>query len=242
MNTDFQLLSDLHLDMHKDAGVSFLNSIPVASDILVIPGDVAECASLEATLRFFCARWKDTIFCAGNHEYYSTKAKSDVDKVLTNVKADFPNFHWLNKSSVTLGGVTFHGATLWFPNKPDHYLYRYDVADFQYIPGFEPWVYNEHTAAVKYFRKNVKEGDVLITHHLPSEACVSPRFRGDPLNRFFVGEIDTILRENKPAVSAFGHTHDPIDIKLFDTRVICNPLGYPREGGYGFQPACVVTV
>jgi Icc-related predicted phosphoesterase len=33
----------------------------------------------------------------------------------------------------------------------------------------------------------------------------------------------------RPALWLHGHTHGSCDYKLGDTRVVCNPMGYPGE-------------
>ena len=52
---------------------------------------------------------------------------------------------------------------------------------------------------------------------------------GSPLNRFFVCEMDDVIEKTKPKYFFHGHTHSKIDYQLFNTKVICNPHGYPDE-------------
>lgn len=226
---NFQLISDLHTDTYYNNLNLFIDSLEVVSDILVIAGDVSECSSLRSSLIPFINKWKYVVYVTGNHEYYQTSDKKQVDIVLYDLMYQYANFHWLNKSSVMLNGIMFHGATLWFFNRIDQDLYKRYIGDFHYIPNFEPWVYDEHQLTIDFFKSSVQKGDVIVTHHMPSEICVSPKYKGSSLNRFFVGHIDNILKTNEPAVAAFGHTHDFIDIQIYNTRAVCNPRGYPGE-------------
>ena len=40
---------------------------------------------------------------------------------------------------------------------------------------------------------------------------------------------DFIHRNNHIKLWVHGHTHSPSDYMVGDTRVVCNPLGYPGE-------------
>ena len=50
------------------------------------------------------------------------------------------------------------------------------MSDFSVIRDFQSWVYEENARAVTFFRRELREGDVVVTHHLPS-FCVG----GSPL-------------------------------------------------------------
>jgi hypothetical protein len=72
---------------------------------------------------------------------------------------------------------------------------------------------------------------VVVTHHLPSQRCVAPQWAGHPLNPFFVCELDALIQERRPAIWIHGHTHDSVDVRVGETRILCNPFGYPRTCG-----------
>jgi predicted phosphodiesterase len=44
-----------------------------------------------------------------------------------------------------------------------------------------------------------------------------------------------------PKLIVHGHTHDPCDYMIGETRVICNPRGYPAEHPWyeNYQPKIV---
>ena len=70
---------------------------------------------------------------------------------------------------------------------------------------------------------------VVVTHHMPSYRLCHPRF-GNEINGGFASNSDALLIGDKaPNVWIHGHTHDTIDMKLHDTRIVCNPRGYVRE-------------
>jgi hypothetical protein len=72
--------------------------------------------------------------------------------------------------------------------------------------------------------------------------CVSAQYKGSPLNPFFVCDVENIIYERTPKLWIHGHTHDSVDLKLGDTRIVCNPIGYPHERNPAFDPMKVIEV
>lgn len=71
----------------------------------------------------------------------------------------------------------------------------------------------------------------MVTHHLPSHRSTAARFVRSPLNRFFVCDVEPLIVDRQPRLWVHGHTHAAMDYRIGATRVVCNPLGYPGEGG-----------
>jgi hypothetical protein len=92
-----------------------------------------------------------------------------------------------------------------------------------------------HRTSLKWLREQLQLANdrgrkpVVITHHLPSERSVSPRFAKDDLTPAFASHLDDLL----PLAQLWihGHTHDSMDYLVqaegHETRVVCNPRGYP---------------
>jgi Icc-related predicted phosphoesterase len=88
---------------------------------------------------------------------------------------------------------------------------------------------------------NIFEGDVVVTHHLPSERLISPKFRANDLNRFYVCPMDFTLERKNPKAWVFGHTHDSAKMKIGKTSMICNPYGYyDQEVNPKFNPSLTI--
>ena len=92
---------------------------------------------------------------------------------------------------------------------------------------------------------------VVVTHHLPSERSVAPRFAKDELTPAFASHLDDLLPFAQLWIH--GHTHDSIDYVLeaegHRTRVVCNPRGYPLSTGgtsvfenQSFNPALLLEI
>jgi Icc-related predicted phosphoesterase len=222
-----RLISDLHIDHDSDGGIGYIDSLPVDADVLVVAGDVANSIqrAIEA-LMAICARWspRPVLYVPGNHEYYSGGNTGCNLLGLDDLCRAASNLHPLNLRSVTIDNRTFHGATLWYP-KP----VSYNWSDFTHINGLAYWIEDAWRDSREFLKTNVKKGDIVVTHTLPSTACVAPRYAGDPDNRYFVGHCDDIILKQQPAYWLFGHTHDSNTLRVEETLCISAPRGYPSE-------------
>jgi len=229
-----RILSDLHLEfMTAEARKAFTESVPVDCDVLVLAGDVDTGASLLGTLETFAARFRHVVYVLGNHEFYGTAVTARLDALQSWRRPE--NFHWLENSSVVLDGQRFIGCSLWFPHTPDADTGA--LSDFWQIRDFVPWVYERNRESVAFLEASVRFNDVVVTHHLPSNRCVHRKYRGDPLNAFFVCDVEHVMRAKMPAVWIHGHTHETVDLVVEQTRIVCNPYGYAGHETNGlFDP------
>jgi Predicted phosphohydrolase len=240
-----QPVSDLHLEFDQDKGEQFALSLPVLGDVLVLGGDILPLRRephIRKTLGWFCDRFPQVIYVTGNHEYYKAGPAS-ASALLTSCAKDFPNLHVLDPGVVEIGGTRFVGATLWFPPTPDEEEYRHLLLDFTLIPEFVSWVHETHARHLAFLEQNVRPGDVVVTHFVPHPRSIAPQYQDSPLNRFFVAEDAVPLVERCGArLWIHGHTHSTFDYRVGDTRVVCNPRGYPGEQGTSMNPELVIEV
>lgn len=240
-----RVLSDLHFEFHADAGESFVASLdPLGVDVLVLAGDIAVAEGIGPALDRLCTRFADSdvVYVHGNHELYGS-TREDVVRETRSAASRLPNLRWLDCDVVEIRGRRFLGAPLWFRHDAKAHPLRFGMNDFRVIGGFETWVYQENARAIGLFERELREGDIVVTHHLPSQACVGPQWVGHPLNAFFVCELDELVVARKPALWIHGHTHDNVDARVGDTRIVCNPFGYVRvEENAGFDEAFTVEV
>jgi hypothetical protein len=104
-------------------------------------------------------------------------------------------------------------------------------ADFEAIPTLHEWYDEEHKRAQAFLDANVREGDIVVTHFLPSRHSTPEKFRTALNNCWFVAdELEAFIEERRPALWIHGHTHTSCDYVLGVTRVVCNPFGYVTEG------------
>lgn len=231
-----RLLSDLHLEFEKDQGVAFINSLdPGDSDVLVLAGDITVCNLVCPTLRKLTAKWPYVIYLCGNHEFYGTDIAVFKRRVLREMLPN--NLMWFGVQGYQIlhQEVAFAGATLWFPRRERSWHHRKSISDFSLIEHADEQIPIAHQEDVRQLRRF--SPDVVVTHHLPCTASVSPRYRGSLLNDFFEADQEALVRELHPKLWLHGHTHDSVDVMVGETRVVCNPRGYwPDSLNPNFDP------
>lgn len=172
----------------------------------------------------------EVLYIPGNHEYYGA-TPAFVDQCLTALEQSTENLTVLRAGQVyEQHGRRFLGDTLWFPDDPLNAHYAPGMSDFSVIRNFVPWVYERYEACRAFLETEVRPGDIVVTHHLPSPQLIASQYLTSPLNRFFAADLTDLIIEHKPAIWICGHTHTSIDTTIGETRVICNPRGYPNEG------------
>ena len=221
-----QVLSDLHFEFHADAGASFVGSLnPEGVDVLVVAGDLAVGEGIGPALDLLCTRYARSVvvYVHGNHEFYGCP-RERVVAVTRAACGRHTNLRWLDAMLVEIQGVRFLGAPLWFARVDT--APKMEMNDFHRIPKFESWVYTQNARAVEFLDHEVRDGDVVVTHHLPARACVAYEYVQSPLNAFFLCDLEALVLAKRPAIWIHGHTHKSVDVTLGATRIVCNPLGY----------------
>lgn len=235
------LFSDLHFEFHADKGESFIDSMDLSkTDILILAGDITTHDNIFDTLKLFSTKNIPVLYILGNHEFYN----SSFEKVYKTIKSiKLPNIHILNNDIIEINGTRFLGTTMWFRDDAYNSLYKKGMNDFHIINNFERNVYVENNKALEFLYNNVKEGDVVITHHLPSEKCIHPLFKKSSLNNFFVCDVEGLIIGREPKLWCFGHTHYSFDMNIGATRVISNPFGYVgHELNSSFNDELVIEI
>jgi len=238
---NIQVLSDLHLDHHRDMGVGFIKRLDSSDvDILVIAGDLCEAHQLPIILPLLCDKYQGCIlYVPGNHEYYGSRFLS-VDHLLESLSNQYPKFHALNTEGASCFGQRFWGTTLWFKYNYHAIDIENDLNDFKAIHNFNEHVYERNKEAIALLDQ-ISSDDIVITHHAPSIKSIDPIYDWSPLNSFFVCDMEELILIRKPKIWIHGHMHNSSDYMLGDTRVICNPLGYGNEN-LGFDNKFMVRI
>jgi len=71
---------------------------------------------------------------------------------------------------------------------------------------------------------------VVCGHHAPSRLSTHPRYKEDVLmNGGYSSSLDDYIMDH-PQIKLWthGHTHEPFDYMVGETRIVCNPRGYIR--------------
>ncbi len=239
-----RVISDLHLEFNED--YFSLSPIPDV-DCLIVAGDL-HTDPHKAIEWLVKNKEKNTIFVAGNHEFYS-KNKNTMEEIYETLKTEcYKNgIIFLQNEVAIINNVKFMGCTLW-----TDYMLDYDpllskaiannfMNDFihilsnkskHYSKTITPEIIVEEFDKSKTFLESELNKDfsgkkVVITHHLPSRKSIAKKYLNSQLNPAFGSNLDYLF-ENVD-IWIHGHTHTNTNYISNNTRVICNPRGYGTE-------------
>ena len=189
--------------------------------------------------------FKHVVYVAGNHEVYHKEA---VDWLKDECNR-YPNIHFLQDSSVEINGITFLGGTLWTDlNRHDPETMRIEdemINEFKhayriqtnYTAFLAADMIEAHAHTVDYIKQTVDADPtkqyVVVVHHLPSYKSIHERYQNNyHSNGSYCSNLDQMIID-RPQITLLchGHTHQPFDYILGQTRIVCQPRGY-----YGFEP------
>jgi predicted phosphodiesterase len=232
------LMSDTHHEHYADHSTGLLGRIACLSvpraDALVLAGDITatvDIARWQEDMEDYLALYPKVIYVPGNHEFYGNSGPAYMDAMRLMAANLGHRFTMLDHQCLPLEfmGHRFLGGTMWFKPTSADWRWSRHVGDFRHIKDFVPWVHDENHKFTQYMTDNLKEGDIVVTHHLPSERSTPPQFANAPTNRYFVYNMEPLIKFRKPSLWMHGHTHQAFDYKIDDTRIVCNPRGYPGE-------------
>lgn len=250
MSTKYlRVASDLHLeqfygqDLFKVEELTLPRHENDAESILVLAGDISSKPDqLCLFLKLIEERFRHVIYVPGNHEYYHH------DMSLWNGHMECMTEHFERVTAahgevkcVIVDGIRFIMGTLWADGGQTAYDamnvskglwdfriiqndgYAFDVSDMVKLHN------TMKNDIVRFLGAKSHSPTIVVTHHMPSHRLCHPRFGGE-INGGFASNCDAILAsDNAPDLWVHGHTHDTIDMQLFNTRIVCNPRGYRGE-------------
>jgi len=228
----FFIASDLHSEFYKDR--KFINRInnkqqfPDA-DGIIVAGDMGTIQTADNALAALKQKYNYVIFILGNHDFYNSNYEDTMNTYNDLCKKH--NCIFLDNDIVEINNTRFLGSTMWFsPLTQKEEQNKHYLNDFNCIIDFETWVYTENRKSLKFLNDNIKENDIVITHHLPCCQSIAKQYANSLLNCFFLcNDAQKILDEHPPKIWIHGHTHNCVEYIYNNTKIICNPLGYPME-------------
>ncbi len=254
-----RVLSDLHLE--------FINSAwapPEAEcDVVVLAGDIHVGANALPWIEKHFPD-KPVIYICGNHEGY----RHDLPQVVAELNAKVPeNVLFLDDdwTPITANNETvwFFGGTLWtdfaLDGEPDEAMFvaARCMSDYYVIQNGAFKLTPQDTREFhRLAREQIEAGltgnascgmgkCVVVTHHLPSRQSVDSAYRASSANPAYASDMEALMRGPfAPVLWIHGHTHRSKDYRIGNTRVVCNPKGYPSGEGKNpdFNPTLVVEV
>ena len=248
-----QLVSDIHLEFGHSVRIE-----NAGADVLILAGDICCARSFNGKERdidnidvyqFFdniTSIFDNVIYVMGNHEHYK-HTFNDTEHVLKDAFSEYKNLHILNNKSIVIDGVRFIGSSLWTDlnnNCPatkalleqgmnDYRLIKYRDLKDNYTRLTPDITYSEHRLAINYIGHELNDNKdqpcVVITHHAPSPKSIHQKYQNEKImNGGFSSDLEHMMVDNVK-LWCHGHMHDSFDYVVNNTRVVCNPFGYPGE-------------
>ncbi len=236
-----QIASDLHLEFPKNREWLEKNPIMPMGDVLLLAGDVVteRTKSRAWAKKFFHKLEKEFSFIIsvmGNHEFYHGHLDFAYPSY---IKSRAENHLLINNKVHTIGDVRFLASTLWSNVPPESFDgVEACMNDYSLIKNISVektvWYHEQSVAFLKAeLAKPFNGKTVVLTHHLPSYKCISEQMHDYLTNPAYASHLDDLILNSKIDLWAHGHSHDFCDIRIGNTRVVRNPMGYPgQEQGF----------
>lgn len=185
------------------------------------------------------------VYVAGNHEFYHGKWKGSLDDLRFQC-GQLPNVYFLENDMKTIGDITFIGCTLWTDCNNGDPLTLHALTDMMndfriirndtlgYTKLRPAHTLSRHVQSKSYI-KNIVQGMhdekfVVVGHHAPTKLSTHERYKHkvhELMNGGYSSDLSEFIMDH-PQIKLWthGHTHDPFDYVVGETRVVCNPRGY----------------
>jgi len=226
-------------DLHLEFGTIDLHNTENA-EVLILSGDIFVASNwTEQVKEFFdnCSkRFPHVIYIMGNHEHYKGNFL-ETENLIRSKLEEYSNIYFLEKQTKTIGDVTFIGGTLWTDMNKEDPLTLFNIRgvmnDFRVIKNFIPQdSVDDHKKMIDCIRvlveRKFNQKFVVVGHHSPSKASTHPRYADETLiNGAYSSNLNEFIIDN-PQIKLWthGHTHEPFDYMIGETRIVCNPRGY----------------
>lgn len=242
MPTTLTLVSDLHLEFDQSQSWQHLPILQKKlADIVVLAGDIGVGYQAIELIDPLLNLGYQVIYILGNHELFGHEPAQLIEgwEALAQSR---PGLTFLHNGSAEIHGVLFFGTPLYsnlgtdsssdaIPNWLRPALKQ--IADFRKTPNWQPenmvQAHYECRTALGLFlqtSQHSKKTRVIITHFLPSLACLPNAFVGHPTNPYFAADLDALIKQYQPNLWLHGHTHLSVNTVIGNTQVFCNPKGY----------------
>ncbi len=248
----FYYCSDLHLDNYYFSTrigsyypTALLNDInnDFKESVLLIAGDLAEKKYMDnhiQLLKKICKKFKFVLFVEGNHENYEWNMSNEY-----NYSKIAKNFIHLNNEMFEIENIIIYGGTLWCNlnelSSLDKFNISQMISDFRIINindtdkmsiEYMTNLYNKFIEGLIETQLKVDNENkqlIILSHFAPSIKSVTPGYENSALNPYFCNNLDDLIKSSNIHTLVHGHVHSSHDYMINNTKILCNPRGYPRE-------------
>lgn len=238
----FQIASDLHLEFPENRQWLKENPLIPAGEILLLAGDII-LEKYKNKADFFFEdiekKFQLIITINGNHEFYSDTISYAYPKYFKQITE---RRFKLNNSVFILNEIRFIASTLWsnipLENKNEYYKimndYRFIYNKFlnEKIPVTIEETNYYYKISVDFILNELNKTfigkTIIMTHHIPSFDIAA--LSGEEALYAYSSDLTNIIKNYNIDFWIFGHIHKSFDGIIGNTRMICNPLGYIKDG------------
>lgn len=210
--TRLGIVSDMHFEFRDRLEIEHVIDTcnKAECDKLIIAGDIWPNSEF---VGWFLSEMKlPYFFVPGNHDYWYKPIVDDFHDEDGIVGAclwtNFDESPWIEQSS------------------------RYSLSDFSFVKEDNTRIISDKMKEMFYSQSKrifQSPSEIVVTHFAPSMMSVHERFKGDPFNVYFCNSLEEEILDSNKKLWVHGHTHNSFDYKLGNTRIVCNPMGYPKE-------------
>lgn len=236
------LVSDIHLSQLFDKQAVPYGGLEqlTRDDVLCVAGDVDDGPTgINTHLIALRKNTQATIVgVMGNHDYFHRSLTQDT---LKQARANLPGrVYLLENQTLEMDGLRILGCTLWTDVDRGRLVGNaLAMLDYSYITdAYGGLIEVHHTLAENRvsqdwlsteLAKPFNGKTVVLTHHAPTFRSQHPRYTDSPLSSFFCCDLEHLIEQHQPELWLHGHLHDPVDYRIGQTRIVCNPRGYMDE-------------
>lgn len=207
--------------------------------------------------RFFdqvSQEFEHVLYVPGNHEYYDGSFP-EAGQCLAKSLSTFTNVSVMNLDTKIYDSTWVIAGTMWTDcNNGDpmtDLALRSGMSDFRVVRmasqsyrKLRPAdVVNEFRRTRSYILSTLQaarqagaKNVVVMTHHAPTMLSIADHYKHDMLSGGYASDLsDLILDHAEIKFWVHGHTHNESDYTVGDTRVLCNPRGYPGERSFNLK-------
>jgi Icc-related predicted phosphoesterase len=218
--------------------------------------DTKKSAEVQKFFAQCCEEFKYVIYVMGNHEHYHGDFKYTINMLRKNLSHHKNLHILDKESLMVDDVIFVGGTLWTDMNKEDpHTLYAIagvmndfkTVNNSNHVRYFRDEDGNSHERVARLMPEDVvvdhKEmvsfidsvcamnpyGKIVVVgHHAPSKQSTHPRYKGEQLiNGAYSSDLSEFMLD-RPQIKVWthGHTHEPFDYMIGNTRVVANPRGY----------------
>lgn len=248
---ELHVLSDIHLECER------FEPPETSANVVILAGDIGVgTRGIDWAKKHFEV---PVLYVPGNHEYHDPSLSMIEHLTEMQRSCEGSTVVLMNNKVMVIEGVRFIATTLWTDLTNFESVLYCDadriITDYEVTRNVGGLVHFDLAYAQHLFERNRAwlesqlsrsfEGKtVVITHHAPSKKSIAPKFEYNEWNSCFVSDLEGLM--DGVEFWVHGHTHNSLDYGINDTRVVCNPRGYPSpiKGWENpeFNPSKVVSI